>query len=406
MKKIIITLVLILIFLISCKNKEKKIEEIRTEVLNGVTHVYNPAVPQKGVLELDVEKTFQIESQEGDTPFFFHAIDYDKDGNIYFADGRTVRINKYNREGKYLTGFLRKGRGPGEFPFINHFQIVENHIWVLGSRPSKIAEFNTDGKLIMEKQMKKRYRRVEIIDKSRFIGNFDERYLKEFRTEDDLMKKIPFSRFSALLNYEEKVLTPFFKSDKTGGWQNFYIYFYDPRITPFFLYKYNREKGNVYFALSSEYKIILKDLEGRTDKIINREYQNKIIKEKDIKEFLELRRCKRLAKAVEADSEGTFDLKKMIKKQFPESFCIIAGIFLLPNEFIAVSRFTGIETPFEIDIFDSEGRYLYLVKMPGEISDLEGLKFLKNGVAGLKHLEEKDIYMEYRVKNLPEIFGS
>ena len=154
MKKIIITLVLILIFLISCKKKEKKIEEIRTEVLNGVTHVYNPAVPQKGVIELEVEKIFQIDSQKIDTkmPFFFHAIDYDKDGNIYFADGRTVRINKFNREGKYLIGFLRKGRGPGEFPYIAQFQIVDDNIWVIGSRPSKIAEFDTDGKMIMEKQ--------------------------------------------------------------------------------------------------------------------------------------------------------------------------------------------------------------------------------------------------------------
>jgi hypothetical protein len=95
----------------------------------------------------------------------------------------------------------------------------------------------------------------------------------------------------------------------------------------------------------------------------------------------------------------------MIKKQVLESFCIIAGISLLPNEFIAVFRITGVETPFEIDIFDSEGRYLYLAKMPKGISDLEGLKFLKNGVAGLKHLEERDIYVEYKVKNLPEIFG-
>ncbi len=413
MKKIIVILASVLIFIFSCKKNERKVEGIRTEILNSVSHVYNPSKPLKGVIALEVEKTIQIDSQDidSDNVFFFHQIEYDEDGNIYFADMRARRINKFSKEGKYITGFLKKGEGPGEFRFITQLQIVDNKIWVSGNWPRKIAAFDTRGNLIMEKQLKKGYR-MEIVDENRFIGDFD--MVDQEKIKSGAFDTIPFKRISALVNHDGKILTSFLESEKVGGWRSFYIAFQDFRITPGFLHRYHREKGMVYFAVSDEYDIMLKDLKGITSQIIHRKHENIKIKEKDIKEFVETTRFKNWAKAVKRDMgadgftedrEGYKDLEKMMRERLPGSFCVIRSITLLSKGFIAISRITGLNTPFEIDIFDSKGRYLYLVKVPGEITGLERLKILKNGVAGLKHQEEKDIYMEYRVKNLSEIFG-
>jgi hypothetical protein len=361
-----------------------------------------------------VEKTIQIESQKIDSGkvFFFHQIEYDEDGNIYLADMKAGRINKFSKEGKYITGFLKNGEGPGEFRLITQLQIVDNKIWVSGNYPVKIAAFDTRGNLIMEKKLKKRYR-MEIIDENRFIGDFD--MVDEKKIKGGTFDTIPFKRISALVNHDGKILTSFLEREKIGGWRTFYIAFHDYRITPGLIHRYHREKGMVYFAISDKYDIMVKDLKGITSQIIHRKHENIKIKEKDIKEFVGTTRFKRLAEAVKRDqavdgftedSEGYKSLEKMMRERLPGSFCVIKSITLLSKGFIAISRITGLNTPLEIDIFDSEGRYLYLVKMPGEISGLEGLKILKNGVAGLKHLEEKDIYMGYRVKNLPEIFGN
>jgi len=63
----------------------------------------------------------------------------------------------------------------------------------------------------------------------------------------------------------------------------------------------------------------------------------------------------------------------------------------------------GIET-VEVDIFDQEGRYVYIMKPPQGVS-LDWVKFYNFGFA-IKETKEDglEVYAEYKIKNLPDIF--
>jgi len=89
---------------------------------------------------------------------------------------------------------------------------------------------------------------------------------------------------------------------------------------------------------------------------------------------------------------------------YPDEFCAIRDIKPLPRGYLAVYSIDGVET-FSIDVYDPEGRFLYVLNPPQGIS-LEHAKFYDFGLALREEKEDRDVYVEYRVKNLPEIFGN
>ena len=58
----------------------------------------------------------------------------------------------------------------------------------------------------------------------------------------------------------------------------------------------------------------------------------------------------------------------------------------------------------EIDIFDKDGRFLYIIKPSADIPNLTNIFFHKNRIGAIKNLEDRSVYEEFRVKNLKEIF--
>lgn len=62
------------------------------------------------------------------------------------------------------------------------------------------------------------------------------------------------------------------------------------------------------------------------------------------------------------------------------------------------------ENKFYYDVFDPEGKYTYVIKEPEGIS-LEQVQFYSDGFAKIETTEDGfQIYVEYKIKNLPEIF--
>jgi hypothetical protein len=56
-------------------------------------------------------------------------------------------------------------------------------------------------------------------------------------------------------------------------------------------------------------------------------------------------------------------------------------------------------------VYDPEGKYVYIIKAPEDIS-LDRLAFYEFGFGIQEERDEMPVYMEYRIKNLPEIFGN
>ena len=83
----------------------------------GVKVIKNPNEPLYGELTFDLEEDLSIGNEENEN-YVFHrvtGISVDSEGNILILDSGNFRLQKYNKNGKYLQTIGRQGQGPGEF---------------------------------------------------------------------------------------------------------------------------------------------------------------------------------------------------------------------------------------------------------------------------------------------------
>jgi len=74
-------------------------------------------------------------------------VEVDSRGNIYVLDGKMTRIVKFDRDGKFILRFGKKGQGPGEFGFPESMVLdSDRNIYVLSS--GKVLVFDENGKYL------------------------------------------------------------------------------------------------------------------------------------------------------------------------------------------------------------------------------------------------------------------
>jgi hypothetical protein len=89
----------------------------KVETIDGVKVVRNSNGPAYGEIKLELQEDLKIGRADDEKYLFYRlrGIDVDEEGNIYVADMSNYRIQKFDKTGKYLLTFGRKGQGPGEF---------------------------------------------------------------------------------------------------------------------------------------------------------------------------------------------------------------------------------------------------------------------------------------------------
>ena len=116
---------------------------------NGIKVVKNPAEPLYGELIFQLEEDLSIGGNENDDNYYFPSgasITVDQEGNLYVRDVGNIRIQKYDKAGKYVQTMGRKGQGPGEFQFPGAVHAdEEGNIWVLDSPTRALKVFGPDG---------------------------------------------------------------------------------------------------------------------------------------------------------------------------------------------------------------------------------------------------------------------
>ncbi|MDD8026241.1 MAG: 6-bladed beta-propeller [Acidobacteriota bacterium] len=71
----------------------------------------------------------------------------DRRENIYIADVGNVRIQKFDKNGKFLASLGRKGQGPGEFDSIDSLDIdAKGRLWVLDRNQRRLMILTPDGR--------------------------------------------------------------------------------------------------------------------------------------------------------------------------------------------------------------------------------------------------------------------
>jgi hypothetical protein len=380
MKKLIF-LVLILSLFIYCGPKQGKVEKV---MVDGVAHIMNPETPLKGTVLLDVEKTREINPyihEEVDLAYFDHV--RDTDAEVILFNPKKTEAQRFSHNGEYLGSLVRKGQGPGEFPDMRLFRVhfMKGQIWASGAL--KMAKYDKNGQFLEERKIG--YRPTDFVDENTFFIEKTDRDEEGWTERISLVNLLPDKgkKSSEVDFYKERNVGMIQSKDGRSG-------FSDPWGVPDINFAYDRENQKLYGGLNTDYKIYVKNLKGKILYVIEKPHEQVRVSMADKKKLVPW--------ALKRESS------KWVLSAYPDTLVAVKDIKILPEGYLAVYRVSGVQT-YEVDVFDAEGRFVYIVK-PSEGVSLDDVKFYNFGFAKREtQADEFFIYIEYSIKNLPDIFG-
>lgn len=143
--------IIFLLLLVCAHCRRESPEQVISEVVDGVTVVKNSGQPVFGDFSFDLREDLVIGGDYTDDNYYFALrpphVEVDDQGNIYVVDYSNTRIQKYDRSGRYLDSYGRRGQGPGEFQSVNRIQWDRRGILWAFESTRKIIGFNQDGTL-------------------------------------------------------------------------------------------------------------------------------------------------------------------------------------------------------------------------------------------------------------------
>lgn len=369
-------------FLLSgCGQKaENQVSRVK---IDGIVHIQNPDIPLEGTLTLALEKQREINPYEHEDISLKHFSSVrDQDGEVILFDINNSLAERFSTDNTYLGPLFRKGQGPGEFSEYSmlyvHFR--NSQIWATGR--GKLAKYSKEGRFLEEF-------RTEDFGSISFVN--DECYIieKRARQNKDQINKIMLRKLSenntikdGPLLMEGKNLGMISNPNNPGQG------FGEDWGTPDIEYAADCGTQRIYLALCGEYKICVKDTEGETLYVIERPYDPVNICRGDKEKLLPFLKER--------------DQFKWAYGVFPDKLNAIYRLHTLPNGYLAVYRISGVQK-YEIDVFDSRGRYVYILKLP-ETVKLRYENFYDFGLTTIESRDDFPVYVEYRITNLPEIF--
>jgi len=357
-------------------------EKAEVKTIDGVTHILNPAKPLKGTVKLEVERTRTINPyDQPDVGLKMILFCRDAAGQVVLYDPNGAEGHRFGPDGTYLGLLTKKGQGPGEFSPMQGYRVYfyGPDIWVFGGL--KVARFDGQGRLVKDKVLA--HHHYAGVDADRFLTV--DSILNEKKEQIRTLKLVEFS-----MDGEEKA-TDLLRAENIGmirnpngrggfgeGWG-----------TPNFFYGADPDTKRIFCGLNTEYKIQVRDHSGQSVMTIERAYQPIKAKRSDVEKLM----------SWATQNENS----KWMIAAYPDRFVAIANVRPLPKGYLAVFRVSG-PGVFEIDVFSPEGEYLYALVPPPGVK-LDEAEFFSSGFAIVEQDGDYSVYREYRIKNLPEVFG-
>lgn len=365
----------ILIFLVCCGPRQESVERI---IENGVEVIVNHLKPYEIKGEpstLFLEEVFTIDSERDDIAelgladilFWF---DVDSKGNIYFLDSRGssgIWVFKFNKSGKFVSSFGRKGEGPGEFQKPNMIRVTNEDEIAIIDLHRKLAIMDKDGNLIKEIRLSSTYGFLDPLDKDRYLMSKTIQYPSEdISTQfslflgnedlDELQELITMEIPNPLsVNRLEGVLTtPIFSISEKS------FYLWDPNMG---------------------YEIAEYDFKGKLLRKIKKDYRPVEVSEEYKKGFLKL-----------YESPNLKDYRKLI--YFPKNLPPLQFFFVDEKGYLFVMTFEKGDTARSIvyDVFNADGVFIARTQLDNvSIQDLREVPLNAMALNGsLYYLREKE----------------
>jgi len=248
----------------------------------------------------------------------------DSEGNIYIVTTgpKDKLVYKFDKKGKYVSSFGRKGQGPGEVQFVLFFGIDSRDRIIISDHVRKMVyQFSDEGKLIEGTSYDPDFSTMFPLENGKYLFL---RYLPDIENKRLFTSlRICNSEFE-----ERKELDAYFTSRPSGGIQVSSPIF-KWRVSDGKIYSVNEQRG---------YEILVYDLEGALIRKIRREYDPL-----DYPEDLKKRYLERYGTSQKID--------------FPEHLSPIQSFFVDDEGRIFAMTYEKGENPGEhvFDIFNPEG---------------------------------------------------
>lgn len=174
MRRQALVLSLILALLISACGKNRTFEA-KTEIVDGITHIHNPANPlhPDRTISLDEELLISGEDESGNI-ILFQPTQFliDEDEYWYICDYQDQAIKVFDPQGNFFRSFGGKGEGPGEFRNIFGMDFLPDGRMIitdLGAR--RTSFFNKEGQYLSGHKWRSAYWDLHLTADSFYIIN-------------------------------------------------------------------------------------------------------------------------------------------------------------------------------------------------------------------------------------------
>jgi hypothetical protein len=322
---------------------------------DGVKVIKNPREPLYGEITFDLEEDLSIGNEEDDNCYFYKTVDMEVDieGNIYVLDRANYRVQKFDKDGNYILTMGRKGQGPGEFETLGNL-LIDRAGRVCVSDRQMIHVFNLNGQLEECLNFHRNFSSFSFTDSGEIICRVSTR-VAEGRAEkiallqqDGQLLKSYISSLMPAIKIKNRIII--------GG------NIYNPRLN-----LCSWTNGAAVYGLSSEYRLYFINSLGETSFLAQKEEEPEVISKKEKNEFFdEMLKSQRERQRLFPDSKllSMDEIKKAYA--FPKYKSFYAILLSDENGNVFVFRIPPLNrtlTETEFDFFNSEGYYLYRIKM-------------------------------------------
>lgn len=158
MRKLMTALIIMVIIFAGCS---KKIENFKTEELNGIKIYSNTETPNDPTAKLELKKLFTISSEaQTDTSAYLKkpiGLTADNNDNVYILDIYSMSVKKFDSSGKFIKSIGRSGQGPGELYYPSLIFIYKDTLNIMSFGSQKMSKFDLEGNFYNEFVLPDRY---------------------------------------------------------------------------------------------------------------------------------------------------------------------------------------------------------------------------------------------------------
>jgi len=175
-------------------------QEVKIKMEDGIPVVYNPKEPVRlpnGPSQLTLVEDFRLGEPDENQNYPFSMLSWfavDDEENIITMDNKEVCIKVFDKNGKFLRKFGRKGQGPGELQNVTFMTVIDgDKIGVVDPRNHCFYHFARDGECLRQVDLGE-YRNVERVKRDS-QGSLYANFYKVNRVEDEVNFHVELIKF-------------------------------------------------------------------------------------------------------------------------------------------------------------------------------------------------------------------